>query len=203
MQNFQDEGVQCSTIWPRYSKYRFIHPGPGSTFLLTRGHETSNPEKILYIGLPIELRMPTFKWMTNELLGISLPAICNDFQTIQHRSCNGTLGGRSFCQACGVRKEDLRQIYLKSDVDRTDTSRPDKKAWRYLYLDSGSTILLRSSSYEPGRPVWFGCRDDPFSSFIWEIIARSSHSKFEPNRRKKTASFTNIVALSSAVALLT
>ena len=51
---------------------------------------------------------PAFKWMTNELLGILLPAICIVFQTNQYRSCNGTFESRSFRQACAVRNEDSR-----------------------------------------------------------------------------------------------
>ena len=46
--------------------------------------------------------------MTNELLGILLPAICIVLQTNQYRSCNGTFESRSFRQACAVRNEDSR-----------------------------------------------------------------------------------------------
>ena len=49
-----------------------------------------------------------FKWMTNKLLGILLPAICTVFQTNQYRSCYGTFESCSFRQARAVRNEDSR-----------------------------------------------------------------------------------------------
>ena len=58
--------------------------------------------------LRLNCACPSFKWMTNELLGILLPAICIVFQTNQYRSCNGTFESRLFRQACAVRNEDSR-----------------------------------------------------------------------------------------------
>ena len=45
---------------------------------------------------------PAFKWLTNELFWILLPAIWNVFKTNQNRTYNGTFKGGSFRQACVV-----------------------------------------------------------------------------------------------------
>ena len=72
--------------------------------------------------------------MTNELLGIFLPAIWIVSQTNQYRSCNGTFESRSFRQACAVWNEDSR---YEIGVGRWEAS--ERKT------------LLRSFR---GRPIW-------------------------------------------------
>ena len=68
----------------------------------------SSDLKFENIGIPVDLRMPSFqKWLT-ELLGFLLPAISIVFVTNQNRSCNGTFESRSLRQACAVRNEDSR-----------------------------------------------------------------------------------------------
>jgi len=47
------------------------------------------------------------------------PLISIVFKTNQNRSCNETLESRSFCQACVVRNEDLRNFFLplRNEID--------------------------------------------------------------------------------------
>ena len=71
---------------------------PGSSF--HRSDLTSEN-----IVLPVEA-CPTFKRMTDELLGNLLLVICTVFKTNQQRSCKGTFESHKFSQACVARNED-------------------------------------------------------------------------------------------------
>ena len=81
-----------------------LPPYPGSSFLLTTGHETPKIS-----DFRLNCAGPFFKLKTNELLRILLPAICiHRFQTNQNRSSSETVKSRSYRQARAARNEDSR-----------------------------------------------------------------------------------------------
>ena len=58
------------------------------------------------IGLPVELRMPSFQKWNEKILGHFRLFLL--FSTNKNRSCNGTFESCSFRQACAARNEDSR-----------------------------------------------------------------------------------------------